>query len=80
MSKWSQNKFTRGSFSDAVIGTDDTAYRNIARRLGPLFFAGEGTSDEWYGYVQGGYYTGKDKAKAIAKCIKWKPKKGKSRC
>ena len=76
MSKWSQNEFTRGSFSGAVIGTDDTAYRNIACRLGPLFFAGEGTSEKRYGYVQGGYYTGKDKANAIAKYIKWKELNG----
>ena len=70
LSQWSRNRFTRGSYSDAMIGVDDQTYENIAGRLDRLFFAGEGTSSAWYGYAQGAYYTGKNLAEAIASCIK----------
>ena len=41
----------------------------MAGRLNNLFFAGECTSEEYYGYVQGAYFTGRDKAEEIANCI-----------
>ena len=44
----------------------------MAGRVKNLFFAGEGTSSEYYGYVQGAYFTGRDKANEIARCIKGK--------
>ncbi|XP_078346750.1 uncharacterized protein LOC144632002 [Oculina patagonica] len=75
VSKWSQNPFVRGSWADPVIGTSWGHYDNMAGRLKNLFFAGENTSSDWYGFVQGGYYTGRDKAREIVKCIK-----GSKRC
>ena len=33
-------------------------------------FAGESTSQEYYGYVQGAYFTGRAKAEEIVSCIK----------
>ena len=34
-----------------------------------LFFAGEATHADWYGYIQGGYYSGVERANDIASCI-----------
>ena len=62
----------RGSWADPVIGTDRRQQKNMAGRLKNLFFAGEGTSLDWYGFVQGGFYTGRRKANEIASCIKGK--------
>ena len=45
----------------------------MAGRLDNLFFAGECTSEEYYGYVQGAYFTGRDKAEEIVNCIFKKP-------
>ena len=53
-----------------MVGTSWGHYENMSGRLKNLFFAGESTSDEYYGYVQGAYFTGRDKADEIAKCIK----------
>ena len=37
-----------------------------------LFFAGEATHADWYGYMQGGYFSGLDRAKEIASCVQGK--------
>ena len=72
VSKWSQNPYIRGTWSDPVIGTDSTAFANMAGRIKNMFFAGEATHADWYGYMQGGYFSGLDRAKEIASCIEGK--------
>ena len=69
VSKWSQNPYVGGSWTDPVVGTSWGHYDNMAGRLKNLFFAGESTSGDYYGYVQGAYFTGRDKANEIADCI-----------
>ena len=34
--------------------------------LGRLYFAGEATSEDWNGYMQGAYLSGKEKGQMIA--------------
>ena len=34
-----------------------------------LYFAGEATSEDWYGYMQGAYWTGDEKGNMIAENI-----------
>ncbi len=41
-------------------------------RLDNLFFAGEATDEDYWGYTQGGYLTGLKQAKAILNCLKGK--------
>jgi hypothetical protein len=38
-------------------------------RLDNLFFAGEATDEEYWGYTQGGYRTGLKQAKLILDCL-----------
>lgn len=58
--------FTQGAYSDQVVGTTSQDYRNIGERLGRLYFAGEATSKDWTGYMQGAYLSGKEKGQMIA--------------
>ena len=44
----------------------------MAGRLKNLFFAGEATHVDWYGYIQGGYYSGLEQANEIASCLQGK--------
>ena len=44
-------------------------WENIGKNLGRLYFAGEATSEDWYGYMQGAYLTGEEKGKMIAEKI-----------
>ena len=57
--------FVRCAWTDPVVGTSWGHYENMSGRLKNLFFAGESTSQEYYGYVQGAYFTGRDKAEEI---------------
>ena len=72
LNKWSQNPYVRGSWSDPVIGTDSSVHANMAGRLKNLFFAGEATDGDWYGFMQGAYYSGLKGANEIASCIQGK--------
>ena len=69
VSKWSQNPYVLGCWTDPVIGTDSSVFANMAGRLKNLFFAGEATHADWYGFIQGGYYSGLERANDIAGCI-----------
>ena len=72
LSKWSQNPYFRGSWSDPVIDTDHTVYANMAGRIKNLFFGGEATHEDWHGFKQGAYYSGGERANEIASCIRGK--------
>jgi hypothetical protein len=69
VSKFSQNPYIRGSYSNAVVGTTSADFENLLGRVGDLFFAGEAADEEYWGYVQGGYLTGLRQAKVILNCL-----------
>ena len=64
--RWSKDMFTQGAYSDRVVGTTSQDYKNIGETLGRLYFAGEATSEDWNGYMQGAYLSGKEKGQMIA--------------
>ncbi|KAK2557903.1 Polyamine oxidase 1, partial [Acropora cervicornis] len=72
VSKWSQNPYVRGSWSDPVVGTDHSAHANMARPIKNLFFGGEAVHGEWYGFMQGAYYSAREQANEIASLIRRK--------
>ena len=69
VSKWSQNPYVLGCWTEPVIGTDSSVFANMAGRVKNLFFAGEATHADWYGFIQGDYYSGLERANDIAGCI-----------
>ena len=64
--RWSKDEFTQGAYSEPVVGTTSQDFKNLGARLGRLYFAGEATSEDWYGYMQGAYLSGKEKGQMIA--------------
>ena len=48
------------------MGFKSEDFTRLGRNLGRLYFAGEATSEEWYGYIQGAYLSGEEKGKMIA--------------
>lgn len=64
--RWSKDAFTQGAYSEPVVGTTSQDLKNIGERLGRLYFAGEATSEEWIGYMQGAYLSGKENGQMIA--------------
>ena len=64
--RWSKDPFTKGAYSEPVVGMTPQDFSNLAENLGRLYFAGEATSENWYGYMQGAYFTGKKQGQKIA--------------
>ena len=62
----------QGSFSNAVVGSTLADFHNLEGRLDNLFFAGEACDEEYWGYLQGAYFTGLRQAKAIVNCFNGK--------
>ena len=61
---WAKDPFARGSYSAARPGqADDAAI--AARPQGPFHFAGEHTSDEWSGYMEGAVQSGQRAAREV---------------
>ncbi|XP_031559027.1 polyamine oxidase 1-like [Actinia tenebrosa] len=67
--RWSQNPFTQGAYSEAVLGTTTRDFQDMVQNVSHLYFAGEATSEKWYGYMQGAFITGRDVAMEIVKKI-----------
>jgi polyamine oxidase len=67
--KWSLEPWTYGSYSNWPAGTTLEMHQNLRANLGRLYFAGEATSPEWYGFLQGAYYEGMRAAEAVVGCL-----------
>ncbi|EDO48257.1 predicted protein, partial [Nematostella vectensis] len=63
--RWSKDPYTRGAYSDPTLDARPCDFDNMLLPLDTLFFAGEATSEEWTGYMQGAYLTGKHAAKRV---------------
>ncbi|EDO45214.1 predicted protein [Nematostella vectensis] len=68
-SRWSRNNFTRGSFPNVMIGTTKEDFHNLQGNVKSLYFAGDATEYEWWGFVQSAYLSGRRKATEILKCL-----------
>ena len=64
--RWSQDPLTQGAYSEPVVGFTSEDFKKLGQNLGRLYFGGEATSEDWYGYMQGAYLTGEEKGKLIA--------------
>ncbi|MEI6805585.1 MAG: FAD-dependent oxidoreductase [Myxococcaceae bacterium] len=70
--RWSQDSFSRGSFSYLKTGASGADYESMAEPVsGRLFFAGEATSLKYPATTHGAYLSGIREAKRIEKCIKY---------
>ena len=69
ISAWSKNPYVRGSYSNAVPGVMSEDFHNLQTPVGRLYFAGEGTSEDWWGYGNGAHETGILQANRIWRCL-----------
>ncbi|KAK2751142.1 hypothetical protein FQN57_000217 [Myotisia sp. PD_48] len=56
--RWTQEPWAYGSFSNWPPSTSLQTHQNLRANVGRLFFAGEATSQEFFGYLQGAYFEG----------------------
>ncbi|KAJ7949215.1 putative Polyamine oxidase [Quillaja saponaria] len=63
--RWWNNRFQRGSYSNYPIISNNKVVHNIKAPVGRIFFTGEHTSENFNGYVHGGYLAGIDTTKTL---------------
>ena len=67
--KWGLDAYFLGSYSNVPIGISSSDFAHLRRPVGAVFFSGEATHELYNGYVHGGYITGVEQGKKIAKCV-----------
>ncbi|KAI8997016.1 hypothetical protein BDB01DRAFT_769532 [Pilobolus umbonatus] len=71
--RWHNDPLFRGSYSNWPIGELDEHHANMKASLkNRVFFAGEAMSAEYYGFLQGAWFSGHNAASDVAKCLKSK--------
>jgi monoamine oxidase len=64
---WEDEAFSRGGYAYLDAGFDPAWRTLLARRHGRLLFAGEHTSTEWQGYMNGAIESGRRAARELMK-------------
>ncbi|OKL60715.1 hypothetical protein UA08_03983 [Talaromyces atroroseus] len=57
--RWSLEPWAYGSYSNWPNGVSLEMHQNLRTNVGRLYFAGEATSTEYFGFLQGAWYEGK---------------------
>lgn len=59
-----------GRYNNWPPGFTLEEHQNLRANLGGLYFAGEATSSQYFGYLQGAYREGKEAGEAVARCLR----------
>ncbi|KAG6909773.1 hypothetical protein DXG01_015489 [Tephrocybe rancida] len=70
--RWFSDPLFRGSYSNWPPSFVSQHHDNLRANVERLYFAGEATSQDYYGYLHGAYFEGVDIAKIVTKCIRGK--------
>ncbi|KAL9115682.1 MAG: hypothetical protein Q9227_000050 [Pyrenula ochraceoflavens] len=68
--RWTQEPWARGSYSNWPVGMTIEEHQNLRANVGRLWFAGEATSAEYYGFLHGAWFEGQMAGQALAECVK----------
>ncbi|KAI0752122.1 amine oxidase [Fomes fomentarius] len=69
--RWASDPLFRGSYSNWPSSFFSQHHQNLRATVGSrLWFAGEATSQKYFGFLHGAYFEGMDVAGEMAKCIK----------
>lgn len=68
--RWGMTPWAFGSYSNWATGYTLEQHTNFRANLGRLWFAGEATSSEYWGYLHGAFYEGKSAGEEVAACFK----------
>lgn len=68
--RWSFQPWAFGSYSNWPPGVTLEQHQNLRANVERVFFAGEATSAQYFGYLQGAYTEGKLAGETVAECVK----------
>ena len=67
--RWSLEPWAFGSYSNWPPGTSLEMHQNLRANVGRLWFAGEATSAEYFGFLHGAWFEGQRAGQGIAACL-----------
>ena len=70
--RWSTTPWAYGSYSNWPPGLTLEGHQNLRASTGRVWYAGEATSAEFYGYLHGAYFEGKAAGEKVAACLRAK--------
>ncbi|KAI4153297.1 MAG: hypothetical protein LQ340_002405, partial [Diploschistes diacapsis] len=68
--RWTTTEWARGSYSNWGTGLTLEMHQNLRANVGRLWFAGEATHPEYYGFLQGAWFEGQRVGTAVAGLVK----------
>ena len=69
---WINDPLQFGMYSAWPIGVTSNTFRSLRVPIGSLYFAGEYTSKQYYGYLHGAWFEGIRAAKNVFQCmVRW---------
>lgn len=67
--RWTTEPWTHGSYSNWPVGMTLEKHQNLRANVGALWFAGEHTSAQYYGFLQGSWFEGQERGVRIAAAL-----------
>ncbi|KAF2282916.1 hypothetical protein GH714_043336 [Hevea brasiliensis] len=77
--RWGLDRFYKGSYSNWPDSYSQKRKDQLADPIGPVYFTGEHTSNNYIGYATGAYFAGIDTANDLIECFKKKSCRGYNR-
>ena len=68
--RWTSTPWAYGSYSNWPPGMTLEMHQNLRANLGRLWFAGEATSAEYYGFLHGAWFEGQAVGEMLATCVR----------
>jgi polyamine oxidase len=70
--RWTKTPWAYGSYSNWPIGTTLEMHQNLRANTSRLWFAGEATSAEYFGFLHGAWFEGMEAGSQVAALLKGK--------
>jgi polyamine oxidase len=67
--RWHKNPRFYGSYSNWLPSFFEERHKNVKKRVGRVWFAGEHTSAKHFGFLHGAYIEGQNVAMEVGRCI-----------
>ncbi|XP_074316273.1 polyamine oxidase 1-like [Silene latifolia] len=74
--RWNSDRFYKGTFSNWPAGYTEEKHNHLRAPIGSLYFTGEHTHAQLFGYADGAYFAGAETANDVISCLKRKVCKG----
>lgn len=68
--RWTLEPWTHGSYSNWPVGMTLEKHQNLRANVGALWFAGEHTSAEYFGFLHGSWFEGREAGERVAAKVK----------